>query len=173
MSESAPGVEAWKEQTTAFDRVRSVAASASGPRTAAEIAADAAVAENTARDHLERLVEMNVLLRGELDGTATYAPDPLHARAGSIRELLDEHDHDGLVELKVELQERAAEWRAAYEVDSPGGLRERAADAEDAAATRRMRADANDWELVAHRLGLVEEAIRNYTTYGRSGRASA
>jgi predicted ArsR family transcriptional regulator len=173
MTESAPGVETWKAHTTAFDRVRSVAVSASGPRTAAEIAADAAVAENTARDHLERLVEMNVVLRGERGGTTTYAPDPLHARAGSIRELLDTHDHDGLIELKAELQERTAEWAAEYEVDSPRELRERAADAEDAATTRRMRADANDWELVAHRLGLVEEAIRNYTTYSRSGRASA
>lgn len=173
MSERAPGVEAWKEQTTAFDRIRSVTSSASGPRTAAEIAAEAAVAENTARNHLERLVEMNVLLRGERGGTTTYAPDPLHARAGSIRELLDEYDHDGLVELKAELQERTAEWRGEYEVDSPRELRELAADAEDAATTRRMRADANDWELVAYRLGLVAEAIRNYTTYSRSGRASA
>ncbi|WP_202594644.1 DUF7342 family protein [Halolamina sediminis] len=130
MSESAPGVEAWKEHTTAFDRVRSVAASASGPKTAAEIADDAAVAENTARDHLDRLVEMNVLLRGERDGTTTYAPDLLHARAGPVRELLDEHDHDGLVQLKAELQERVAEWRGEYEADSPAVLRERAADAD-------------------------------------------
>lgn len=172
MSEN-PGVEAWKAETTAFDRVRSVAASASGPRTAAEIADDAAVAENTARDHLDRLVEMNVLLRGERNGTTTYAPDPLHARAGSIRELLDEHDHDGLVQLKAELQERVSEWHAEYEADSPAALRKRAADTEDAETTRRMRADANDWELVAHRLGIVEEAIRNYTAYSRPDRASA
>lgn len=173
MTESATGVEAWKEQTTAFDRVRSVATSMSGAQTAAEIASDAAVAENTARDHLERLVEMNVLLHEEHDGATTYAPDPLHARAGSIRELLDEHDHDALVQLKVELQDRVTEWREEYEVDSPGALRERAADAEDGETIRRIRADANDWELVAHRLGIVEEAIRNYTAYGRPDRASA
>jgi len=172
MSESA-GVEAWKAQTTAFDRVRSVAASASGPKTVAEIADDAAVAENTARDHLDRLVEMNVLLRGEYGGATTYEPDPIYARAGSIRELLDEHDHDALVQLKAELQERVTEWRGEYEVDSPAALREHAADTENAETTRRMRADANDWELVAHRLGIVEEAIRNYTAYGRSDRASA
>ncbi|MBP1987036.1 DUF7342 family protein [Halolamina salifodinae] len=173
MSEETPGVEAWKERTTAFDRVRSVAESASSPQTVAEIAADAAVAENTARNHLDRLVAMNVLVRTDSNGTTTYAPDPLHARAGAIRELLNEHDHDGLLELRAELQERVAAWTTEYGVDSPAALRERAADAEDAATTRRMRADANDWELVAHRLDLVEEAIRNYTAYSRSGRASA
>lgn len=146
---------------------------ASGPRTAVDIADDAAVAENTARDHLDRLVEMNVLLRGERGGATTYELDPIYARAGSIRELLDEHDHDALVQLKAELQERVTEWREQYEVDSPQGLRERAADAEDAATTRRIRTDANDWEVVAHRLGIVEEAIRNYTAYSRPDRASA
>jgi predicted ArsR family transcriptional regulator len=57
------GVEAWKEQTTAFDRIQSVASAVSQPQLVSHIAAEAHVAENTARNHLTRLVELNVLLR--------------------------------------------------------------------------------------------------------------
>jgi predicted ArsR family transcriptional regulator len=60
-ADGAPGVAAWKERTTAFDRVRSVALAVSEPRTAAWIAGEAAVAENTARRHLGRLVDLTVL----------------------------------------------------------------------------------------------------------------
>lgn len=86
MSEGSPGVEAWKERTTAFDRVRSVAESASGPQTVPEIAADAAVAENTARNHLDRLVAMNVLVRVDTDVSPRTRPTRYtrgRARSGS------------------------------------------------------------------------------------------
>jgi hypothetical protein len=51
MAEDAPGVKAWKEHTSAFDRVRSVIETASQPRSASAIAEEALVAENTARTH--------------------------------------------------------------------------------------------------------------------------
>ncbi|MCH7660396.1 MAG: ArsR family transcriptional regulator, partial [Euryarchaeota archaeon] len=102
----APGIEAWKEQTSAFDRVRSVAGSVSKPRSASYIATEAYVAENTARNHLERLVEMNVLLESEKGGTSMYSPDPLHIRMQTLRDLLDTYDHDDLIRLKTDLQER-------------------------------------------------------------------
>lgn len=173
MSDDAPGIEAWKAQTSAFDRVRSVAETLSRPRTAGYIAEEAAVAENTARDHLERLVDMNVLLQHDGDGPTTYSPDPLHTRAQTLRELLDEHDHDGLIRLKEDLQERIRDWRDEYDVDSPDELRTLAAETSDPEATRDVRTTASDWELVAYRLELVEDAIRNYATYSRNTRASA
>ena len=79
-SPETDGDAAWKEQTSAFDRVRSVALSLSEPRPAAWIASEALVAENTARKHLERLVDMHVLLKADREGTALYTPDPLHQR---------------------------------------------------------------------------------------------
>ncbi|WP_290819555.1 ArsR family transcriptional regulator [Halovivax sp.] len=169
----APGVDAWKARTSAFDRVQSVASTVSRPQSATDIAAEAHVAENTARDHLERLVEINVLLKRDREGTAVYAPDPLHTRMQTLRDLLDTHDHEGLLRLKAELLDRIEEWREEYEVGSPEELRERGADADDATETREILRAASDWELVAYRLGIVEDAIENYATYSRENRASA
>lgn len=172
MSDDAPGIEAWKAQTSAFDRVRSVAETVSQPRTAAYIADEAAVAENTARDHLERLADMNVLLKSDETDPTTYSPDPLHTRAQLLRELIEEHDHDGLIRLKADLQERIQEWSDEYDVDSPDELRRLAAETDDPAATRAVRTTASDWEVVAYRLEVVEDAIRNYATYSRDTRAA-
>lgn len=171
--EDAPGIEAWKEHTSAFDRVRSIAGSLSQPQPAATIADDAHVAENTAREHLERLVEMNVLLKHDREGTTMYAPDPLHTRLQTLRELLDTHDHDGLIRLKAELQEEIDAWQAEYGAESPDALREHAAETDDAAETRAIVQTASDWELVRYRLGIVEDAIENYATYSRDDQASA
>ena len=173
MTENAPGVDAWKQQTSAFDRVRSVAGTVSQPQPAAYIAEEAHVAENTARDHLERLAEMNVLLKTDREGTTMYAPDPLHTRMQTLRDLLDSHDHDGLLELQADLQERIETWQDSYDLTSPEALREQAADADSAAETREIRQTARDWELVAYRLQIVGDAIENYTTYTLSDRASA
>lgn len=167
------GVEAWKEQTSAFDRVRSVAETVSQPRSASHIADEAAVAENTARGHLGRLVEMNILIARDDEGPTTYAPDPLHTRAQTLRELLDTHDHDALIELKADLQARIEAWRDEYDADSPAELRTRAAETDEVAATRQIRQTAQDWDLVAHRLDVVEDAIENYTSYSRDNAVSA
>lgn len=173
MGEEAPGAKAWKEHTSAFDRVRSVTETASQPRSASEIADEALVAENTARTHLARLTDMHVLVEFDRDGTSLYTLDPLYQRAQTIRELLNEYDHDGLIELKEELLEQIAGWEAEFDVTSPQGLRERAAKAEHADQTRTIRTAASDWELVVYRLSIVEDAIENYTTYTRDTRALA
>lgn len=167
MTTDDTGVDAWIAETTAFDRVQSVATSRDEPASAATVADEAHVAENTARDHLERLVEMNVVLADERGGTTVYGPDPLHTRVQSLRELLDAHDHDGLVALAAELREQIETWREAYEATTPTELRERAATADDAATTREIREVAAEWELLAHRLSLVEDAVGNYDSYTR------
>lgn len=168
-----PGIEEWSEHATAFDRVRSVSQTVSEPRTAPWIADRAAVSENTARGHLERLVEMNVLLEYAADGPTTYGPDPLHARLQTLRGLLNEYDHEGLVGLKADLQRRIEDWRDEYDVETPAALRESAAGTETAEETTAVRRTANDWELTEYRLGVVEEAIENYAVYSRSDPASA
>ncbi|AUV82539.1 transcriptional regulator [Salinigranum rubrum] len=173
MSETTPGIEAWKEHTSAFDRVQSIASTVSQPRPASYIADEAHVAENTARKHLKRLVDLNVLLKSERKGTTLYSPDPLHTRMQTLRDLLDQYDRDELIELKAELQSRIEAWRDEYGVDSPTDLRGRAADTETAAQTRDLRSTASDWELVRYRLSIVEDAIENYTTYNQDFRASA
>ena len=172
MNDSA-GVEAWKEQTTAFDRIQSVASAVSQPQPVSYIAAEAHVAENTARDHLTRLVELNVLLRSDQDGTALYAPDPLHTRMQMLRDLLDEHDHDGLIQLKTSLQSQIEDWQEQYNTESPSELRNRAAETKTATQTREMRNIASDWELILYRLSIVDDAIENYNTYSKDFQLSA
>ncbi|EMA52015.1 DUF7342 family protein [Halococcus salifodinae] len=173
MAENAPGIEAWKEHTSAFDRVRSVAEAVTQPRSASSIADEALVAENTARSHLERLVEMNVLLKTDREGTALYTPDPLYVRIRTLRDLLEEYDHDGLIGLKADLQKRIETWREEYHVDAPETLRERAAGAEQVEQTSEIRTIASEWELTRYRLTIVEDAIENYGTYSRDDRATA
>jgi len=172
MADSPPGVDTWKEQTSAFDRVQSVATTLDQPATAGAIAEKAHVAENTARAHLDRLVEMNVLLKHEREDPVIYEPDPLHTRMQTMRDLLDDHDHDSLLELKADLQDRVTDIRDEYDADVPETLREQASDATNPTETRVIRQAANDWELLRYRLTLVEDAIENYNTY-TCDRASA
>ena len=166
---SDAGLEAWQEHTSAFDRVQAVAETIKSPQSAAEIAATAGVAENTARNHLERLVEMNVLLQEEKNRTAVYYPDPLHTRAQTLRELVDTHDQGALLELKSELQATIERWQSTYAVDSPDALRATAAETETVEETQTIRHTANDWELIQYRLSIVDEAIRHYAAFSRDG----
>lgn len=128
------------------------------------------VAENTAQDHLERLVDLNVLLKSDQEGTTLYSPDPLYIRMQALRNLLEQYDRDALIQLKAELQSKIEGWRDEYGVDSPAALRERAASTETAAQIREIRKTASDWEFVGYRLSIVEDAIGNYTTYNLDSR---
>lgn len=173
MTDDQPHIEAWKEHTTAFDRVQAVVQTVSEPRSASWIAEKAAVAENTARDHLERLVEMNVLLATSDSGTTLYAPDPLYIRAQTLREYLDEYGHDDLIRLKEDIQNRLDGLREEYVVESPQELRKRTAETECVEQIQEFRETANDWELAQYRLSVLDEAIRNYPAYNREGARSA
>lgn len=167
------GIERWKEHQSAFDRVRAVAVTVSEPKPADWIAEQAHVAGNTARDHLQRLVEMNVLRTTPGETATRYEPDPLYTRMQALRDLLDNRTRDDLLELRGDLQEQVEEWRTEYDSDSPSELRERAAHAETAEATREMRRSANDWDIIAYRLQLVADAIEHYADYAGSTSAPA
>ena len=161
----ASGVDGWKATESAFDRVRSVAVTLTQPRSADWIAEQAHVAGNTARGHLQRLVEMNVLEEVSDEGATRYHPDPLYTRMRALRDILEGRDQDDLVELRADLQEQVETWRDEYGADSPEALREQAATSETADQTRELRQTANDWEIVRYRQGLVEEAIERYAEY--------
>ncbi len=173
MADDAPGVETWKKNTTAFDRVRSIATTVERPRSASYIADEARVAENTARDHLNRLVELYVLLETNDEGTTLYAPDPLHVRMKTLRDLFEDHDQDGLIQLKAGMQEQIEEWKQEFDAASPDELRKRAGETETASETRKLLRTASDWDLSQYRLSIVEDAIENYEDYRRDYRGNA
>lgn len=158
-------VETWKSQTTAFDRVQSVTLCLSEAKPAGWIAEDAHVAENTARSHLSRLDDLGILQTDSRDGVTVYYPDPLYTRMRTLRDLLDEYDRDGLIDLRATLQERIEELQTEYDVASPDGLRCWAGQTETATETREFKKTASDWELLQYRLSVVSEAIENYTLY--------
>ncbi|MXV60964.1 ArsR family transcriptional regulator [Natronorubrum sp. JWXQ-INN-674] len=165
MDEAKRGVEAWKEHTTAFDRVRSIAEAVDRPRTAKYIAAEAAVSQTTAHEHLKRLAEMDVIRAVDGEDATRYEPDPLYARFRALRRLITDHDHEELLELKSDLQEQIEEFQEQYEVGSPETLREQAAETETAEETREYRKDASDWELALYHLSIANDAINNYREY--------
>lgn len=157
----------WTEHATAFDRVRSVAQTLTRPRTAAWVAEEALVSPTTAHDHLDRLVDLNVVREVPGEDAVRYEPDPLHVRLQTLRELLDEYTREELVELKAELQEEIAALQDEFDAESPAELRDRAADAGTADETARLGEAAGEWDLLAYRLSVVEEAIANYAEYTR------
>ncbi len=174
MDGSPRGVEAWKEHTTAFDRVRSIVEALDQARTAQYIAEEAAVSETTANNHLKRLVEMNVIRTVASNDATRYEPDPLYARFRTLRELIANHDHEQLLELRADLQQQIEECKTQHGVASPTKLRKRATKTETATETMELIEAASDWELSQYQLSIVDDAIDNYGEYAAiDGRAHA
>jgi predicted ArsR family transcriptional regulator len=164
--ESNPGPERWIEATSAFDRVRSVAFALQQPQTAGQIATSAHVSEKTARDHLRRLVEMDIMLAETGQGPTTYYPDPAYMRYREVRTLAREHDRDELTEIVATLKRDIEEWRSEFDVDTPDELRASVAEAAvtEAAVYERQQI-AEDWEYTEHRLGLIKDALDGYDRF--------
>lgn len=157
------GIERWIDATSAFDRVRSIAFSLQQPQTAGRIAEQAHVSEKTARGHLERLVEMDILLADRENGPTTYYPDPGYMRYREVRTLAREHDRDELVDIVGTLKGDIESWRDRFGVETPDELRASVAEAsvpEDEVYERQRIAD--DWEYTEHRLGLIKDALTQY-----------
>lgn len=161
--ESNRGTERWIEETSAFDRVRSVAFALQQPRTAGQIAKSAHVSEKTARDHLRRLVEMDVMLEETGEGPTTYYPDPAYMRYREVRTLAREHDRDELMDIVATLKGDIEKWREELDVETPDELRASVADADvsEEAVYERQKI-AEDWEYTEYRLGLIKDALAEY-----------
>lgn len=167
MKREGRGEQEWVDNTTAFDRVWGIASALSTPRKVSEIASEAAVAENTARKHLERLVEMHLLLKSTQNGVSVYSPDPLYTRMRSLRDLFDEHDLAGLIRLKENLQYQIEDWQREFEVETLDELRAEAAESDSASQTREIGEAVGEWDLVRYRLGILNEAIQHYEEFSR------
>jgi predicted ArsR family transcriptional regulator len=162
-NDSSPGIERWIEETSAFDRVRSVAFALQQPQTAGQIADSAHVSEKTARGHLRRLVEMDVLLEDTEDGPTTYYPDPGYMRYREVRTLARENDRDELTELVATLKGDIGDWQGEYDVETAEDLRVSVADADvsEAEVYERQKV-AEDWEYTEYRLDLIRDALAQY-----------
>jgi hypothetical protein len=167
-------VERWKEHTTGFDRVRSVAFALQEPRTAGWIADEAYVSEPTTRDHLARLVDLGILVTNDTSGGRTYYPDPIYSRLTALRELVDANTAAELAEQATEIQRDIEAWKDEYGVSDSSSLRATVAGEDlsaDEARTRLRRAD--DWASAKYHLSLLRDAIDHYDTYTARPSASA
>ncbi|GGL41565.1 hypothetical protein GCM10009037_26410 [Halarchaeum grantii] len=164
-------VSRWKAATTGFDRVQSVASSLEEPRTAGWIADEAYVSEPTTRDHLERLVDLGVLVVDDTGRGKTYYPDPVYTRLTAIQELVAENSETELTEQAIDIQADITAWTEDYDVETPRELRASVTDDVSLEeADERLRVAA-DWESARYQLSLLRDAIDHYDTY--TGRPSA
>ena len=156
----------WKENTSAFDRVKSVTMTLTEPQPVSWIADEAAVSPNTARAHLDRLIDLGVVTTSDEGGVRHYYPDPLYTQLQDLHELLDDTTKQQLADRAAELKDEIDAWRADYDADSPDTLRERAAsDAVSADHAYELVQTASDWEYARYRLSLIQEAMANYDSF--------
>lgn len=163
-------VDAWTDASSAFDRVMGVALALDRPRTAGWIADEAHVAEETARGHLRRLVDLRALASTTARGTTTYYPDSAYLLFRQVAELVEGHDRDELLDAAADVKEALEAFREEYGVDTPDDLRARAAAPETSASeAREYKKVASEWETVEHRRSVIQRAIEEYDRFGLPG----
>lgn len=129
MTDDDIGVDAWIEATTPLERVRAISQTLTEPRSATWIADESCVPEDTARSHLDQLVDTGLLVEQDCEPVSKYSPNHSHIRAQSIKDLLDEHNRTELVRLRDDLRGQT------------------------------KHVEGEERELLEYRIGLVEEAI--------------
>jgi len=163
--------DTWVEETSAFDRVMSVALSVDEPKTATWIADEAHVAETTARSHLERLVDLRVLTSATSYGPTTYSPDAGYLRFRRISGLVEERSKDEIVKCVAGLKADIKSWKDEYGVDDPDELRTKATeDGISAAETREYMQVASEWDSREDEKSILREAVERYDQFDNSNR---
>jgi predicted ArsR family transcriptional regulator len=160
--------EAWKDETASVDRVISVAMSLEQPRTAEWVSEQAEVSPTTARDHLDRLVELRVLGSVEQRGAKTYYPDAAYQRFKEVSELVQEHSREELQEIVIQAKEWIQELETEYDVEDPAELRSLATVPDTSAKTaKECFKRASEWDSHRHMLSVAEEALDRYEEFGQ------
>lgn len=130
-------VEEWKEDTTAFDRVRHVIDVTTDPQTASEIAERARVSEPTARKYLSTMTEVGRVKRINTDAGAQYMRAPQMLAMRRIAAIHREHTKDEIRDAIKDLKEQRASIKDEHGVDTVDEL------------TLELEAGDNGWEDVA------------------------
>jgi len=147
---------------TRGERVRAAARTLREPRTASWVAEETDVSVKTARKYLDQLVEDGVLQRAERSDRTLYRVDRLMARYREVAALQREHDREALTDALESMRARIADWRAEYDVETPGELRGTVADSDDPDEVDERREAASEWEHLESRIPLVRAALNEY-----------
>jgi Fe2+ or Zn2+ uptake regulation protein len=143
----------WKEETTPFERVRSVIRRTYTPQSADEVADRAQTTPTTARKHLQQLTESGfVETVSKPERTATlYKRSNESLVLEQAHDILREIDTDELVMRITEMQDEIQAYRDELGVDSP----------EDA-ALQDVDHDGEtlrDWQTTRRNLGIAKAAL--------------
>jgi len=144
-------------------RIREVAMTVREPRNAQEIAESADVAPNTAKKYLRQLVEINQLAAAEHGRETVYYPDPTTQRFDQIRELIEEHSKQELIDELDAVESKIDSWKKEYDVASPDELRASISGEPKEKRKSRLR-DAEDWEYFEHQSEMIGHAVMLYDT---------
>jgi predicted transcriptional regulator len=156
----------WRASTDAFERVKSVVVSFSTPSSIQTIAEEACVSEETARECLQRLQELNVVKKHSgSSGEVCYLPDPVYLFTEQVGQIVRENTKDELVSLREHIQMQIEEWEEKYGVETPKELRKRAQEAPNTSKRRELKKDASDWEHALYQVWMATTVIENYDAY--------
>ena len=108
-------VDDWTTAMTARERVQSIAETIPEPRTPNWVAEQAEVKWDTAKKHLEDLVEQGLVLKTD---EGRYYSDPSRAYFDHLRDLIIENDKDRLREELAAIAEEIEGWREEYDVET-------------------------------------------------------
>ena len=165
---SDPDPEAWKENTTARERVRMVFELLEEPATVSEISDEADVAWDTADSELGRMMTENLVEEYEIDGKTKYGPNPVQQFLNQILDLIKERDREELEMELVEYQERLESLQEEFNAGSASEYRERLTE-EDLTANemRDIRNTASTWEALETEIRLTKQALNFYDDVSR------
>lgn len=163
------GTGAWKDETKAIERVIDVTLTLEEPRTAGWIADESMVAEQTAREHLDLLSDLNVVTATKARGVTKYRPDTAYLRFQQVSSLVERYDRDELME-KVEcIKEETESIKQEYDAERPDELRARAAsDDVSAEEVRQYKKAASEWDTLRHELDIFKDALERYEDFDRA-----
>lgn len=152
-------VEQWTESTTARERVETIATTLSTPRTTNWIATQAGVEWDTAKTHLESLVDAGLVLVTEDD---RYVADPTRAYFDRLRNLILTNGRDELRDELTGIADRIDDWKTAYDVASSEELEASLADDLPPEEIRERRRVLRRWENSIRSRETIRNALRLY-----------
>lgn len=162
MSDDTDHEDAAHASMTRGERIRAAARTLRTPRTASWVADETDVSVKTAQKYLDQLVEDNVLRKIEQGDQTLYCIDQLMATYREVAALQREHSREELTSALESMRSKITDWKASYDVETPGELRASIADLDDPDEIAERREIAGEWEHLDDRIPVVRAALNEY-----------
>lgn len=162
------GVERWKAESKAIERVIEVVLSLGEPQTASWVADEAHVSEQTTREHLGLLVDLGIVTSTSARSVTKYQPDAAYLRYRAVSAAIERDSREDLLDRVEQLKSRVEEITEEYSVETPDELRAKATDDDvQSDEVKTYRIAASEWESVRRELDVAEEALERYEEFTR------